>query len=852
MDKKSAKKSDSSEKESDDADRSSDPTQEEEATDSQSEESDSPAGNVRKAGGSGAVQASAVGGTPSGQKAQSHSSGEGYVNYERGSDPGALSARYGMDVRDAEAGELQRLEREFGRNRVSRWVEEGMTVETMGKPRNMQAFRKRQTGHSQEIPTDIEQRNQASRHRNTARTREDGPAGDTGVPDVVRRVVSSPGRSMDETIQREMESKIGEDFSDVQVHTGPMAAAAAETINARAFTVRNHVVFKRGEYQPDSDRGKKVLAHELTHVRQQTDGTVSMLTETTGDDQGADASSRPADRTILHRGTEMHVQPKLELNSPDDPAEKEAEAVAERVVEMEGAEEQQPSGEEGRRGTDDAVTPSESAGASGGGPLSDDAESSVRSGVRGSGTPLASKTQTEFESKMGADFSDVTVHTDTAADAAAKSINAEAYTVGSDIAFASGNYNPDSKAGKRLLAHELTHVSQQTGGATRTIHRNNGDDGKQSGDGDTGSGGSDGQGGGDGGEDVPRDRELTIKNKTERILELYVKRELDIENLEEVRSDLQIGKAQNTMKTDSDSRYYIYDKYSDNVTPVSDIVDVELIGRETVTNEGQSIIDDPEGHTFDEYVRAAKKKGNENRQDMHDAVTTGFAQVKRDVEFDILNSRKKVRKKLDEKLQKKVEPFNFVEAMSDMADILGFSHGRKVIEFLDALKKANDALKTSPGLAWDDLFKKGVLLIINGQALAVQYELSDNQSYFKIMKNASHYVFSQHAALTNGQVDLAQFQYSPEEFAGQVQQTVWSDDLLPEDSNMQGRIDGQRAVDYYNNLFQAKYKKHKYADFSSAEECVQHHQGKEPPTDKYPQYDFSNVRSSGSASDGSG
>ena len=335
MDKKSAKKSDFSEKESDDADRSSDPTQEEEATDSQSEEPDSPAGNVRKAGGSGAVQASAVGGTPSGQKAQSHSSGEGYVNYERGSDPGALSARYGMDVRDAEAGELQRLEREFGRDRVNRWVEEGMTVETMGKPRDMQAFRARQEERSEEIPTDIERRNEASLQRNASGEREDSPAGETGVPDVVRSVVSSPGRSMDETVQREMESKMGGDFSDVQLHTGQKAAAAADSINARAFTVGNHIAFNKGEYQPKSTDGKKVLAHELTHVRQQTDGAVSLLPKLATEHQSAETSAEGDDDRTIHRlSTKMHIQPNLKVSSPDDPAEREAERVAERVVSM--------------------------------------------------------------------------------------------------------------------------------------------------------------------------------------------------------------------------------------------------------------------------------------------------------------------------------------------------------------------------------------------------------------------------------------------------------------------------------------------------------------------------------------
>jgi len=74
-----------------------------------------------------------------------------------------------------------------------------------------------------------------------------------------------------------MEDRMGESFDDVRVHTGPTAAQACESINARAFTVGNHVAFNRGEYDPESAEGQHVIAHELAHVRQQTDGAVSML-----------------------------------------------------------------------------------------------------------------------------------------------------------------------------------------------------------------------------------------------------------------------------------------------------------------------------------------------------------------------------------------------------------------------------------------------------------------------------------------------------------------------------------------------------------------------------------------------
>lgn len=80
------------------------------------------------------------------------------------------------------------------------------------------------------------------------------------------------------------------------------------------------------------------------------------------------------------------------------------------------------------------------------------------------GQPLADPVRAEMEARMGHDFSDVRVHTDSAADHSARSVQAHAYTAGSDIVFQRGTYDPDSEGGKTLLAHELTHVVQQRNG----------------------------------------------------------------------------------------------------------------------------------------------------------------------------------------------------------------------------------------------------------------------------------------------------------------------------------------------------------------------------------------------------
>jgi hypothetical protein len=85
--------------------------------------------------------------------------------------------------------------------------------------------------------------------------------------------------------------------------------------------------------------------------------------------------------------------------------------------------------------------------------------------IRGGGQPLPESVRDFFEPRFGHDFSGVRVHTDSQANEAAKAVNALAYTVGSDIVFGSGQYSPETDSGKRLIAHELAHVVQQSGGS---------------------------------------------------------------------------------------------------------------------------------------------------------------------------------------------------------------------------------------------------------------------------------------------------------------------------------------------------------------------------------------------------
>jgi len=82
---------------------------------------------------------------------------------------------------------------------------------------------------------------------------------------------------------------------------------------------------------------------------------------------------------------------------------------------------------------------------------------------KGAGSPLPDETRAYMEPRLGADFSGVRVHTGSEAAQLNRQISAQAFTHGQDIYLNEDKYDPGTDAGKRLLAHELTHVVRQTG-----------------------------------------------------------------------------------------------------------------------------------------------------------------------------------------------------------------------------------------------------------------------------------------------------------------------------------------------------------------------------------------------------
>ncbi|WP_287297213.1 DUF4157 domain-containing protein, partial [Moorena sp. SIO2C4] len=101
-------------------------------------------------------------------------------------------------------------------------------------------------------------------------------------------------------------------------------------------------------------------------------------------------------------------------------------------------------------------------------------ESSIQQ-AKGSGMPIAESIRKPMEQSFGADFSGVRVHSDAQSDQLNQSIQARAFTTGKDIFFRQGEYNPGSRGGQELIAHELTHVVQQNRASVqRQLNQHNG------------------------------------------------------------------------------------------------------------------------------------------------------------------------------------------------------------------------------------------------------------------------------------------------------------------------------------------------------------------------------------------
>jgi hypothetical protein len=129
----------------------------------------------------------------------------------------------------------------------------------------------------------------------------DQDPGPSPVHDVIGK---GGGMPLDESTRASMESRFGQDFSDVRIHTDSRASESAEAVGANAYTVGNDVVFRSGHFDSASPTGQRTIAHELSHVVQQRSG--------------------PVDGTEAPGG--------IRLSDPDDRFERAADTTAEQVM----------------------------------------------------------------------------------------------------------------------------------------------------------------------------------------------------------------------------------------------------------------------------------------------------------------------------------------------------------------------------------------------------------------------------------------------------------------------------------------------------------------------------------------
>ena len=143
------------------------------------------------------------------------------------------------------------------------------------------------------------------------------------------------------------------------------------------------------------------------------------------------------------------LQRKLAIGASNDSLEREADRVADQVLASTGSNAHRSAPLRIQRHAEQTVG------------ATDNTPDSVDRALAGSGKPLEPVLRQDMEQRFGHDFSRVRVHSDGAAEQSARDVNARAYTVGRNVVFAAGQFAPETHQGRRLLAHELTHVVQQ-------------------------------------------------------------------------------------------------------------------------------------------------------------------------------------------------------------------------------------------------------------------------------------------------------------------------------------------------------------------------------------------------------
>lgn len=133
------------------------------------------------------------------------------------------------------------------------------------------------------------------------------------APAGVQQALGTPGMPLDARTRSFFEPRFGQDFSSVRVHADDVADRSARTLDAQAYTVGHHIVFARGSFSPAAESGRRLLAHELAHVVQQSHspGSMPALQRKGGKGPGSCGLLSAAAATVLGSAAHVQIQAKL-------------------------------------------------------------------------------------------------------------------------------------------------------------------------------------------------------------------------------------------------------------------------------------------------------------------------------------------------------------------------------------------------------------------------------------------------------------------------------------------------------------------------------------------------------------
>ena len=253
------------------------------------------------------------------------------------------------------------------------------------------------------------------------------------------------GTPLPEQTRNFFEPRFGRAFEDVRVHHGNDAASLAGSVRAKAFTVGRDIFFGLGEYAPQTERGRGLIAHELVHTVQQSGGPA---VRRQGEEE---ATPEPEAAEGVKDMRTLEVSPDISSSVGGGAApEQEAEV---------------------SRAANDAVLDDPEGSAHAETPYETGLSRGVLAAALGEGEPLDAATRQAFENRFGLAIPDIRLHTNGAAASLAQRFGARAFTFGRHIAFGEGTFAPHTDSGQRLLRHEMSHAVVARAAAPSSVFR---------------------------------------------------------------------------------------------------------------------------------------------------------------------------------------------------------------------------------------------------------------------------------------------------------------------------------------------------------------------------------------------